>query len=189
MVTDLAHFDPMGDMPIAARRLGRYLHDIVRAATAGDVGVEWTSVLACRRKPGRKPCPGRLVVGRAEPLAEIRWRCDTCHDEGVISNWQNSLADLRRSRPAPTDQQLREVVFPAQFAAVLRDLLILDIDAERAVYRMRIHPRSPDFFVLSAGTTELQELSDCLAAEANHESRQQRCDLLDAAFDVLVSQL
>ena len=191
MVTDLTHFQMAIDTPTAAWRLGQYLHDIVRAATAGDVGAEWTTALACRRRPGRQPCPGRLLVARAEPLADIRWQCDSCGDEGVISNWQNSLSDLRRTRPAavPVEGQMREVVFPSQLAAVLRQLLMLDGDIERAVYRMRAHPRLPDRVVLRAGVDDLEELRDCVAAEANHESQRRRRDLLDAGFELLDAQL
>ncbi len=48
MVTDLQHFlDLPEDTPGPARRLAAQLGDIVRAATAGDVGSAWESTLPC----------------------------------------------------------------------------------------------------------------------------------------------
>lgn len=46
--------------------------------TAGDAGAPWTSALPCGRRPGRRVCPGRMVVHRPEPLAAIRWQCSDC---------------------------------------------------------------------------------------------------------------
>lgn len=48
MVTDLRHLlglEP--DAPGAVVRLASYLGDIVKAATAGDVGVAWATALPC----------------------------------------------------------------------------------------------------------------------------------------------
>ncbi len=45
-VTDLRHFlDLPDDVPGPARRMAERLALIVRAATAGDAGLEWVSVL------------------------------------------------------------------------------------------------------------------------------------------------
>jgi hypothetical protein len=44
LVTDLRHFlDLSEDAPGPARRLAEHLSNIVRAATAGDVGTAWES--------------------------------------------------------------------------------------------------------------------------------------------------
>jgi hypothetical protein len=51
LVTDLRHFlDLSEDAPGPARRLAEHLSNIVRAATAGDVGTAWESALPCRRR-------------------------------------------------------------------------------------------------------------------------------------------
>lgn len=44
----------------ARRRLAEHLGSIVRAGTAGDVGPAWQTALRCRRRPGRRTCPGRM---------------------------------------------------------------------------------------------------------------------------------
>jgi hypothetical protein len=69
-VSDLRHFlDLADDAPGPARRMAEQLTMIVRAATAGDAGVEWVSALRCARRPGRRPCPS------SHELAP-RWRSD-----------------------------------------------------------------------------------------------------------------
>ncbi len=47
----------------------------------------------CSRRPGRKPCPGKLEAFITENL-EIYWHCPVCEDEGLISGWQGLLWDL-----------------------------------------------------------------------------------------------
>ena len=50
LVTDLRHFlDMSEDAPGPARRLAEHQSNIVRAATAGDLGTVWKSALPCRR--------------------------------------------------------------------------------------------------------------------------------------------
>ena len=67
LVTDLGHFLDLPDnVPGPARRLAEQLSLIVRAATAVDPGFEWVSALPCRRRPGRRACPGH--VGCAAPM-------------------------------------------------------------------------------------------------------------------------
>jgi len=55
LVTDLRHFlDLSEDAPGPARRLAERQSNIVRAATAGDVGTAWKSALPCRRRPAHR---------------------------------------------------------------------------------------------------------------------------------------
>jgi hypothetical protein len=181
-VTDLHHFlDLPEDTPGPARRLAEHLGDIVRAATAGDAGTAWETALTCRRRPGNRRCPGRMIVRRTAPGAPIGWRCGVCDDDGVISNWEDSPFDLRRRQLAVAGA-VTEIVISDQVAAALRALRLLDIDCERLVFRTRAHN---DEVVLAATAEELDELIGCVAAEANHEPNRRRRQRLDAAFDAL----
>lgn len=183
-VTDLNHFlDMPDDAPGPARRLAQHLYDIVRAATAGAAGQPWASALSCRRRPGRKPCPGSMVLIRTEPDAPIRWRCDACGDDGVISNWADSIYDLRRRRLSAVGD-VHTITVDTDTAAALRDLQLLDLDCERLVFTMHAHR---DGAALTAAGDELDALIDALAAEANHEPNRRRRHRLDAAFDALTS--
>src|SRR5207302_9267178 len=96
-VTDLGHFLEDGRLHPAlagpARRLVDHLCAIVVAVTSAEpddpLGVR------CRRRPGRKPCPGE-IEGFIDPETnQIHWFCVACDDNGFISNWQATLWDCR----------------------------------------------------------------------------------------------
>ncbi|MCA1702264.1 MAG: hypothetical protein LC808_02925 [Actinobacteria bacterium] len=134
-VSDLRHFlDLPDDVSGPARRMAERLTAIVRAATAGDAGSEWASALPCDRRPGRRPCLGHIAVLRTEVPPAIEWRCTSCGDEGVISGWEQSPCDLRPRYVRPKSADARRVVIPAETAATLRDLQLLDSDTERLVF-------------------------------------------------------
>ncbi|ETA90089.1 MULTISPECIES: hypothetical protein [Mycobacterium avium complex (MAC)] len=184
LVADLGHFlDMPHDASGPARRLAQHLGDIVRAGTAGEVGDPWVSALPCRRRPAHKPCPGRMTIAivGAEASTPIRWWCTVCDDEGVISNWAGSPYDLRRRRLSVASN-VDEVIVSDKTAAALRELVLLDPDCERLVFRMRAHP---DGAVLLASADDLEELIGFVAAEANHEPNRRRQHRLDAAFNAL----
>jgi hypothetical protein len=184
LVTDLNHFaDLPEDTPGPARRLAGHLGNIVRAATAGDAGTAWESALPCRRRPAGRRCPGRMIVLRTEAGAPIRWQCSVCHDEGVISNWEDSAFDLRR-RQLTLAEAARKIVIPNEVAAALRELQLLDSDCARLVFRIRA---CNDGAILAATGDDLDELTGFVAAEANHEPSRARQQRLDAAFDALTA--
>lgn len=183
MVTDLQHFlDLPLDAPGPARRLAEQLGNLVRAASAGDAGSAWETVLPCRRRPGNRPCPGRMVVQRdPDPVVPIRWQCSACEDQGVISNWAGSPFDLR-PRGLNAAEAVDEIVIPTDVATTLQQLQLLDPDCERIVFRSRPHR---DGALLAATADGLEELIGYVAAEANHEPNTRRRRRLDAAFDTL----
>jgi hypothetical protein len=183
LVTDLRHFlDLPPAAPGPARRLAEHLSNIVRAATAGDIGAAWETALSCRRRPANRRCPGRLIVLRTETDAPIRWQCSVCGDEGLISNWEASTFDLRR-RPLRLVDAVNEIVIPDEVAAALRELQLLDTDCERLVFGIRVCEDGR--VVLAVTDGDLDALIDSLGAEANHEPNRRRQRRLDAAFDAL----
>jgi hypothetical protein len=183
-VSDLRHFlDLPDDVPAPARRMAQHVSLIVRAATAGDAGLNWVSALTCGRRPGRQPCPGHLAVLRIDVPPSIEWQCTSCGDEGVISGWEHSPSDLRRhttDSARPSDDV--EVVIDAQVADTLRTLMLIDSTSERLVFRAR--PYEYDV-ILRGNEDDLDELIGYVAAEANHEPDRRRQKRLDAAFEML----
>ena len=183
LVTDLGHFlDLPDDVPGPARRLAEQLSLIVRAATAVDPGFAWVSALPCRRRPGRRACPGHVGVCRTDVPASIEWWCTSCDDAGMISGWERSPFDLRPRNPEcdATDPAL--VTIPAEVAATLRSLRLLDSASERIVFRACATERG---IVLAADEDDLDELAGFIAAETNHEPDRGRQKRLDVAFAVL----
>lgn len=183
MVTDLHHLlDLPVDCPAPARKLAERLGDIVRAATAGDVGGVWETALPCARRPGRRACPGRMLVQRTAPEEPIRWQCSACGDDGVISGWDGSPHDLRR-RGLQVSQPTIEVAISLHVAATIRDLqLLLDRDVERLICRARARG---DRAVLAVADGDADELIGAVAAEANHDPDRRRQRRLHTAVQAL----
>jgi hypothetical protein len=103
-VTDLSHFIDSDtgrlptDVPGPARRLLEYSTRIVAAATATAGGHDHADEIKCRRRSGRRACPG-VIEHRLWADERITWQCPRCGDNGVISNWQSTAWDLRRVQP------------------------------------------------------------------------------------------
>jgi hypothetical protein len=57
--------------------------------TEQDVGER----LKCRRRPGRKPCPGEIETDFEPDTDTIVWWCPVCGENGYITNWQGTLWD------------------------------------------------------------------------------------------------
>ena len=172
------------DVPVAARRMSEHLTLIVRAATAGEGGQPWVSALPCRRRPGRRPCPGHFALFRTDDPPSIEWRCTACGDDGVIRGWEESVFDLRRRRPELVSIPSIRMVVPAEVVAILRDLRLVDTAGERLVFRARLADDA-DSAVLAAGEDDLEELLGYVAAESNHEKDRRRQKRLDQAFEAL----
>ncbi len=184
MVTDINHLlDLADDAPAAATRLAEFLGDVVRAGSAGDVGAGWTTALPCRRRPGNRPCAGRLVVRRVEQEADIGWRCSACGDDGVITHWAGSPFDLRPGAGLAVVDPGSEVRIDQETAAVLRHVLMVDPDCDRVVFRIRT--RRGGGAVLTATADELEQLLEAVAAEANHAPNRRTQRRFDDAFEQL----
>ena len=102
-VTDLTHFlDEKGKfphpaLPGPARRLGGHLLSIVAAATEQPPSRGQEAGINCRRRPGRRPCPG-IITYRILVDTRVNWACPRCGDNGFISNWQGTSWDRSPNR-------------------------------------------------------------------------------------------
>ena len=172
------------DVPGAARGMAELLTMIVRAATAGEGGQPWVSALPCRRRPGRRPCPGHFALFRSDVPPSIDWRCTACGDDGVIRGWDGSVFDLRPRRPELVSIPSVRMVVPAEVAATLRGLRLVDTACERLVFRARLADDA-DSAVLATEEDDLEEVLGYVAAEANHEKDRRREQRLDQAFQTL----
>jgi hypothetical protein len=185
-VSDLRDFlDLPDEAPGPARRMGEHLSSIVRAATSREPADPWETALPCRRRPGNRRCPGHIAVYRHEGEGRIEWSCTVCDDQGVISGWDGSPYDLRRTG---TEQDLgfQAVVLSTGDWATVRSLSFLDSDCERLVYSAT--PAGSNV-VFETNVDGLENLLEHVAAEANHEEDRRKQKRLDVAVDVLERQL
>lgn len=133
-VTDLTHFDgvldPSSTAPTPAKRLAAFLTEVVRIATRERLGAICTDV-RCFKKPGRRPCPGKIVTTRSRSEAAIAWECPACGTNGVIHHWQGSVADLTRYAPIEVDptRELSEAAVPFKGSWRISEMELWDTEA------------------------------------------------------------
>lgn len=178
-ITDIAHFE--GLPPKLAKgpagRMARYMGSIVSAASVLDIGVWRDATMRCRRRPGRKPCPGHIRVYRQGHSASIEWHCSSCDDQGVISNWKESTWDLSQGigmqdgagkfgQLLVSEEELRE----------LRKIVVLDSVNQRVIDGAAA---TPGGIVLRGTEDNFEDLLGYIAGEANREPNPGRRQMLD----------
>jgi len=99
LVSDITHFlDASGRVPDRPRPIVRFLGAIVAESSARPDGGTHVLKVKCRRRPGRRPCRGKIQAAVNQATGEIEWYCPVCNDRGYISNWQGSPCDTRSPR-------------------------------------------------------------------------------------------
>jgi hypothetical protein len=104
LITNLQHFlDENGtipeEIPAAAHNLALFLGSIVGWVTSHEVSGDERTNVPCRRSPRRRRCSGIIYAWLGPDGATITWGCPTCHDEGTICGWEETLWDRRAGRP------------------------------------------------------------------------------------------
>jgi hypothetical protein len=105
LIANLKHFltesgEVPADLPRPAERSFRRLAAIVAEYTLNGCGTlgDFPLTVPCSRRPGRKPCPGRLLARlSARDNSTIVWFCTACDDSGTISGWQHTQWDKRNA--------------------------------------------------------------------------------------------
>lgn len=185
LVADLSHYDDADpERYPSAFRLAERLRAIVRAGTVIPGGFRLDSALRCHRRPGRRPCPGHLVVARDEVPARIIWRCSCCNEGGMVSGWEGSVYDLRP--PRLFDDLMLSFEMTDDELDLLRSLPIIDPDAERMIYCAY---RDGERLYVAGFVEEMEEMTGTLAAASNHEPDRRRRRRLVRLVDRLEAEL
>jgi hypothetical protein len=87
------------EMPRRAERLAAHLGAIVVAISTEAPEALMATDVPCRRRPGRRPCPGSIQGFIASDDRRIHWICADCGDNGAISGWEGTPWDARREGP------------------------------------------------------------------------------------------
>src|SRR5271157_1292632 len=80
-----------------ARRMAKYIDEIISTVTASPKGQRVHSAVCCRRRPGHRRCLGRIFVCEKDN-GDIEWECPSCGSSGVIRGWQGGWSDLSELR-------------------------------------------------------------------------------------------
>ncbi len=178
MVSDLRHFDGIEldpDAPGPALRMARYLARISLAATAPaprTFGPRNTA-LPCRRRPGRRPCEGRLVVERRDSPSRISWWCPACGEAGLLDGWQGSQYDLSHpvsnkrasseTTRAAKEGEIVSVVIPEKSYLSLLEAMAVSPGSQRVIYGASPHA---DGVELVGPEKDVDEVIESLAPRA-----------------------
>jgi hypothetical protein len=165
----------------SVRNLGRYLVLITEAATVHAAGPVVASAVACRRRPARMACTGRILVQRAEVPPEIRWTCPVCGDNGLITGWEGTPFDYSDEIDL-CDPDVLEVRLPDEAFQALRRESTIEIQPSRLLAAAL---RDGDLAVLRGPDEEVHQLAEQIAAERLVERSPRHRDLLDQAFYIL----
>lgn len=192
-VTAMVHFLDEEGFPATlfgpAAGLVTHLGAITSAATVAAAGEVVQTPLPCRRRPGRRPCPGRIRLRREDVPQRILWECPVCDDHGVITGWQGTPWDLTRRRSggpvAEEGRATRAVWVNAAQYRLLRALPLLDPEAQRLVFGAREESAG---IRLEGNAAAFDELLEGLASETNAEQRGARRRDLDALYGHLRRQ-
>jgi hypothetical protein len=124
----------MVDMPAPARNLANHLGAIVSALTSQPPGQWRETSVRCRRRPGRRPCAGRIRAVVEVGSGEIAWQCPTCDDNGLIHHWEGTPWDRTSGGPRPVSvqDQSRATILAGRIVQVTYARAMLDRVADAA---------------------------------------------------------
>ncbi len=179
-VIDMRHYLDLRDLktetPAPSRwRFGEYVGTLVMTATGWEPGQPIVAAQPCRRRPGRRPCPGPVEVNRTDVPAIIEWRCTGCDDHGIVHDWQGTPWDL--TNPA-ADKARLEVGVPAEEHQAMVASNFLDTASERVVRSAR---QRGEAALMRASEDDFDNLAGFVAFDANHTAVRLRQRLLDSA--------
>lgn len=117
---------------------------------------------------------------------EIAWSCDACGEEGVISGWEGSPADVSALDDSYAVGDKVALVIARELFDAIWGVLLLDDACELLVARAE---GSRAGVVLTGPAGAFDELVEYIASEANAETDRRRMRLLDEAFTVLEAAL
>lgn len=177
-VTAMGDLPPEGAaVPEAARRRADFTRAVVEAATSRpEEDAPWLSAVRCI---GASGCVGRVEVQDDFAHGEVRWRCATCGDDGVVRGWEHCHHDL--SDFALFEDQRLWVLDEAEHELLIESTRGL-ADLRAVIVRASPHPKEPALLVTQATGDELRELSRRIAeladAARGRRERERELELL-----------
>jgi len=164
--------------------MAEYIGEVISAATASPKGQWKHSAVRCRRKPGHRKCPGRILVCE-RGNGDIEWECPSCGALGVIRNWQGSWDDLSEMR-VEGEQPSFEIVLSEKEHEEVKKCLNKDPESDIIIYGAA---HTKEGIVLRATGEDMQDFTDILKFYANHEENSKRRRIVDQVLNRLEALL
>jgi hypothetical protein len=101
--------------------LANFIDQVISAATVGTEMTTKHSAIRCWKKPNRRRCAGRIIVG-ITASGEIEWKCPECGCTGTISNWKGSWPDLSELRKEDLPPYYEIIFVPQDFDYLVKCL-------------------------------------------------------------------
>jgi hypothetical protein len=101
--------------------LANFIDQVISAATVGPEITTKHSAIRCWKKPNRRRCAGRIIVG-ITATGEIEWKCPECECAGIISNWKGSWPDLSELRKEDSPPYYEVIFVPQDFDFLVKCL-------------------------------------------------------------------
>jgi hypothetical protein len=113
--------------------------------TSDRVGGASDTDVRCRRRPGRKACPGFILAADDEAAGTIWWMCPECGDNGLITGWVGTQWDGRASRSPGERERVELRLVGGSSRDVPRVMDDADVEPEPLVNRSAavVTPREP----------------------------------------------
>jgi hypothetical protein len=159
-----------------ARAKAAFLREVVAAATAHREAGAFTSAVQCILRLAGRQCGARIQITTRDPAA-IRWWCDVCGEQGQITGFEGSEADLSghavrgRKRMWGFDDEVRKILLDAT----------TEQPALRAVVaRAAPVDTAPGLLLLEATVEELDDIYTVIEGITARTRSKRRRELLDA---------
>ena len=163
-VTDITHFlDEKGrfpaGIPAPARRIAEYFGSIIITTTARE-RYGGAPEVRCRRRPGRRPCPGEILAEIEPEDGAIEWFCPSCEDQGFISNWRGTRWDASGMSQERVSTLLRSHAGGTRNRQIYRFEVSL-IGIEPTIWRRIEVPEGYSFWDLHVAIQDAMGWLDC----------------------------
>ncbi|MBE0448970.1 MAG: hypothetical protein IBX64_12925 [Actinobacteria bacterium] len=172
-ITNVTHFLDEDGYPVhsgPAGRIGEFFGKIVAAASLHPQGIAVPSALRCRRRPGRKPCRGNLLIARRDD-GVIEWQCPLCGDDGFIHSWEGTYWDRGKyAIPDLVSEDIIEFTVTEDEFKELMKPMILSPESEAILYSAILIEEVE----LCAPFDAFEEFMGEVAFEANHTDNRRR---------------
>lgn len=162
-----------------------YYSRMVAAATSHGENDAFVSAIDCSRRPGRKPCDGKIALYLHED-GVIEWQCDRCAYNGFLSGWQGTMWDLSKAKRIGAYEDSLVLGLSEEDYCILRGIDTSSIESRAAIAGALA---TLDEILVVGDDETIGILAGDVLVAANCERNRKKKVVLNAICDALESLL